>query len=196
VLQEGRGVVSRLFDSQEKERQQWEPTDFVLHIIRVAERHYTPFPLPPAPPTAQDMKEAVQSRLFDSQEKERQQWEPTDFRRSIFSFQSGTFSCKSSILPLAIVFAIMPARYWTMLVSFGFGFAFFGQPLIGVVSRLFDSQEKERQQWEPTDFRRSIFSFQSGTQRTRKSSFTSSASPNVTTRRSRCRPHRRLRRTW
>ena len=40
----------------------------VLHIIRVAERHYTPFPLPPAPPTAQDMKEAVQSGGFDEDE--------------------------------------------------------------------------------------------------------------------------------
>ncbi|GAA5986387.1 hypothetical protein JCM10908_003732 [Rhodotorula pacifica] len=40
----------------------------VLHIIRVAERHYTPFPLPPAPPTAPHMKEAVQSGGFDEDE--------------------------------------------------------------------------------------------------------------------------------
>lgn len=40
----------------------------VLHIVRVAERHYTPFPLPPAPPTAQHMKEAVQSGGFDEDE--------------------------------------------------------------------------------------------------------------------------------
>lgn len=40
----------------------------VLHLLRVAERHYTPFPLPPAPPTSQDMKEAVQAGGFDEDE--------------------------------------------------------------------------------------------------------------------------------
>ncbi|GAA6001212.1 uncharacterized protein JCM10292_006959 [Rhodotorula paludigena] len=40
----------------------------VLHIVRVAERHHTPFPLPPAPPTAQHMREAVQSGGFDADE--------------------------------------------------------------------------------------------------------------------------------
>ncbi|BGO90559.1 hypothetical protein NBRC10512_005278 [Rhodotorula toruloides] len=40
----------------------------VLHVIRVAERAYTPFPLPPPAPTAEHMKEAVQSGGFDADE--------------------------------------------------------------------------------------------------------------------------------
>ncbi|GAA5893935.1 hypothetical protein JCM8208_001283 [Rhodotorula glutinis] len=40
----------------------------VLHVVRVAERAYTPFPLPPAPPTADHMREAVQSGGFDGDE--------------------------------------------------------------------------------------------------------------------------------
>ncbi|BGP23695.1 hypothetical protein Rt10032_c05g2579 [Rhodotorula toruloides] len=40
----------------------------VLHVIRVAERAYTPFPLPPPAPTAKHMKEAVQSGGFDADE--------------------------------------------------------------------------------------------------------------------------------
>ncbi|GAA6041850.1 hypothetical protein JCM8097_004506 [Rhodosporidiobolus ruineniae] len=40
----------------------------VLHVVRVAERAYTPFPLPPAPPTAEHMKQAVQAGGFDEDE--------------------------------------------------------------------------------------------------------------------------------
>ncbi|GAA5988760.1 hypothetical protein JCM11641_006530 [Rhodosporidiobolus odoratus] len=40
----------------------------VLHVIRVAERAYTPFPLPPSAPTAKHMKQAVQSNGFDADE--------------------------------------------------------------------------------------------------------------------------------
>ncbi|GAA5861821.1 hypothetical protein JCM8547_008565 [Rhodosporidiobolus lusitaniae] len=40
----------------------------VLHVVRVAERAYTPFPLPPAAPTAQHMKQAVQAGGFDEDE--------------------------------------------------------------------------------------------------------------------------------
>ncbi|GAA5906885.1 hypothetical protein JCM6882_006856 [Rhodosporidiobolus microsporus] len=40
----------------------------VLHVVRVAERAYTPFPLPPRPPTAQHMKQAVQAGGFDEDE--------------------------------------------------------------------------------------------------------------------------------
>ncbi|BGP38891.1 hypothetical protein JCM10449v2_002829 [Rhodotorula kratochvilovae] len=40
----------------------------VLHVVRVAERAYTPFPLPPAAPTAEHMKDAVQSGGFDADE--------------------------------------------------------------------------------------------------------------------------------
>ncbi|GAA6005101.1 hypothetical protein JCM10207_008509 [Rhodosporidiobolus poonsookiae] len=40
----------------------------VLHVVRVAERAYTPFPLPPPPPTAKHMKAAVQAGGFDSDE--------------------------------------------------------------------------------------------------------------------------------
>jgi hypothetical protein len=40
----------------------------VLHVVRVAERRYTPFPLPPKAPTAQHMKQAVQSGGFDEDE--------------------------------------------------------------------------------------------------------------------------------
>ena len=58
------------------------------------------------------------------------------------------------LLPLAIVFAIMPARYWTMLVSFGFGFAFFGQPLIKQGFELL--QEKVPDWKEKIDLRKSV----------------------------------------
>ncbi|GAA5955708.1 hypothetical protein JCM8115_006830 [Rhodotorula mucilaginosa] len=60
------------------------------------------------------------------------------------------------LLPLAIVFAIMPARYWTMLVSFGFGFAFFGQPLIKQGFELL--QEKVPDWKEKIDLRNTLFS--------------------------------------
>ncbi|BGP14892.1 hypothetical protein JCM10213_003753 [Rhodosporidiobolus nylandii] len=40
----------------------------VLHVIRVAERAYTPFPLPPGAPTASHMKQAVQAGGFDDDE--------------------------------------------------------------------------------------------------------------------------------
>ncbi|GAA5820815.1 hypothetical protein JCM3770_000351 [Rhodotorula araucariae] len=40
----------------------------VLHVVRVAERAYTPFPLPPAAPTAEHMKDAVQAGGFDADE--------------------------------------------------------------------------------------------------------------------------------
>jgi len=50
-------------------------------------------------------------------------------------------------VPIAIIFAIVPVKWWARIVSFAFGFAFFGQPIIIRGAKLFvekvpDWQEK------------------------------------------------------
>ncbi|GAA5864200.1 hypothetical protein JCM1840_006699 [Sporobolomyces johnsonii] len=59
-------------------------------------------------------------------------------------------------VPIALVFAIVPAQVWARIASFGFGFAFFGQPILIRAAKIFVEKVPDWQ--EKLDLRNSIFS--------------------------------------
>lgn len=59
-------------------------------------------------------------------------------------------------VPIAIVFAVVPVKWWARIASFAFGFAFFGQPIIIRGVKLFVEKVPDWQ--EKLDLRNSIFS--------------------------------------
>ncbi|GAA5950814.1 hypothetical protein JCM21900_002026 [Sporobolomyces salmonicolor] len=59
-------------------------------------------------------------------------------------------------VPIALVFAIVPAQVWARISAFGFGFAFFGQPILIRAAKIFVEKVPDWQ--EKLDLRNSIFS--------------------------------------
>lgn len=58
------------------------------------------------------------------------------------------------LAPIALVFAVVPAKVWSMAASFGFGIAFFGQPLL---IRAFELLQEKVPDWqEKIDLRKCV----------------------------------------